>query len=79
MGASEVWRGDDSGALDEFGKFFVGAFEGEPARAGFERNDGEHFCADFEEEVVFPLDLFGDAWERETEFADPVDVHGGRI
>jgi hypothetical protein len=22
------------------------------------------------------LDLFGDAWERETEFADPVDVHG---
>jgi len=75
VGASEIWGGDDAGALDQFGEFLVGAFEGQPSRAGLERHDREHLSADFEEEVVFPLDLFGDAGEREAEFADRVDVH----
>ncbi len=79
MGASEIWRGNDSWALDQFGKFLIAAFEGQPSRARLERHDGEHLSTDFEKKVVFPLHLFGDTGQRKAEFANPIDVHKRRI
>ena len=34
---------------------------------------------DFENEIIAPLNLFGRVGKRETEIADPVDVHGRAI
>ncbi len=76
LGASEVWGGDDAGALCEISESFGGSLESEPGSRGLERRDGMHFASYFENERIAPLNMFSGVGERETEFANPVGVHG---
>lgn len=75
MGASEIRRGNDAGALGEFGKIFRRDFEREANGSGDERRDGKHLAAHLEEEIVSPLDLLGGAGEGKANFAELLDVH----
>ncbi len=80
--AREVGSGDDAGALGEIGEGFVGGFEGEENGSGFERSNSKHFAADFENEIVTPLDLLGGVGKTEAEFANGLDGiygHGDSI
>lgn len=73
LGAGEVGSGDDTRALGEFGEGFVGGFEGEKNGSEFEWSDGEHLAADFEDEVVAPLNLLGGVGEAEAKFSNGFD------
>ena len=61
FGAREVGGGNDTGALGEVGKFFGVCLQREPKTRRLEGSYGEHLTAYFEDEIVFPLHLFGDA------------------
>ena len=69
MRAGEIRCGINSGAFDQLGKIFVGTFQREPVCRGFERRDGIHFPAYFENEIVPPLDLFRGVRKRQAETA----------
>ncbi len=75
----EVGGGNDVWALDELGEGFVTGLEGEADFSGYQRGDGKHLAADFEEQVVAPLDLLGYTGKGKTEFAKMIDVHEARF
>ena len=79
FGASKIRRGNDAGALGEFGEIFRRDFEREANGSGDERGDGKHFAAHLEEEIVSPLDLLGGPGEGKADFAELVDVHGATL
>ena len=70
LGARKIRGGDDARTLGEIREGFVGGFEREENASGFERRDGEHFAANFEDEVVAPLNLFGGVGKAETKFSN---------
>ncbi len=75
MRAGKIRRRNDSGPLDEIGEFFFRAFEREPAQSRLQRDDREHFPADLENKVVFPLNLFRRVRQGKAVLPDPLDVH----
>ena len=79
MGPGQVGGGDDSRALDQIGEVFVAAFEGEARLHGLQWGDRKHFAAYLEDQIVIPLDLLGDAWERKQKAAQTIDVHSGSV
>lgn len=79
VGPGQVGGGDDSRTLDQVGEVFVAAFEREARLYGLQRGDRKHFAAYLEDQIVIPLDLLGDAWERKQEFAQMIDVHSGSV
>jgi len=48
---------DNAWSFGEFGEGFISCFKGQEDGCRFERRDGEHFSADFEDEIVAPLNL----------------------
>lgn len=77
FGTGQIGRREDAGAFREFGELFGISFEREPDGRGNQGRDGKHFAGDFEDQVVFPLDLFRSAGEGKADFAQLVDVHIG--
>lgn len=79
VGPGQVGGGHDSLALDQLGEVFVAAFEGEAHPHGLQRGDRKHFATYLEDEIVIPLDLLGDAWERKQKCAQTIDVHSDSV
>jgi hypothetical protein len=81
VGAGEVRCGLQALDFDELGEALGTGGEGDDTvRAGREVHEGEHlatdgFVADPEDEVVAPLEGFGDVREREQEGAGSLGVH----
>ena len=79
FGARKIGRGDDAGALGEFGEGFLGGFEGEKNGGRLKRSNRKHFAADFEDEIVAPLNLLRGVRKREAEFSDGFDGIYGHV
>lgn len=75
----KIWSRDDARAFDQLGEFFGVGLEGEPDARRLQANYGEHFSANFENQVIFPLDLFRGVGKSEAESTKPFNVHLGRI
>jgi len=73
--ARGVGRGNNSRALGQLCKFLGRAFEGEPNSRGDEHQRGEHFAADFEHQIVAPLERFGGVRHFLAEIANPIGIH----
>jgi len=76
VGAGQIGGWDDARAFDKLGEFFRAGLERKPDARRLEAGHREHFSADFENQIIFPLDLFRGVGKRETDAAEPVDVHG---
>lgn len=82
VGSGEVGCGFEALYFDEFGEALGAGGEGDDALgAAGEIDEREHlaadgFVADPEDEVVAPLEGFGDVREREQEGAGELGVHG---
>ena len=79
--AGEIGRGEDAFALDEFGEALGAGGEGEHGTRRAEHEDREHFATDGfagypENEVVAPLQGFGDVGQSEEKGAGGFGIHG---
>ena len=75
MRSGKIRRRNDSGPLDEIGEFFFRALEPEPPWRGLEGHRCEHFPADLENKVIFPLNLFCRVRQGKAILPNPLDVH----
>lgn len=75
LGARKIRRGDDAGALGQFGEGFVGSLKGQPDGGGNQYGMREHFASDLEGQVVFPDLFLAGLRERQAEVANPIDIH----
>src|SRR4029453_5677053 len=63
-----------------FCESLVRALERQHVRRGrIGRGHGKHLPADFEDEVVAPLNLFGGARKAHAARTEPLEVHGERV
>ena len=72
----EIRRRDDAFALSEQCEIFGRAFEGYSIRTcAFQPDDSEHLAADFESQIVNPLDLLGRMGHLQAYGTDAVGSH----
>jgi len=73
--ASDVGGWVDVFLFDQLGERFGRALEAELLRDGCQRDDGEDLAANFETEIIAPLQVLGGVREGEAVPADVFDVH----
>src|SRR5207244_11345 len=76
LSSRQVWSRNNVGTLCELGEILRRGFERQTHGSRLQRRQSEHLAADFEEQVVAPLDLFRHAWKRKANLTQPIDIHG---
>src|SRR6202042_1789639 len=77
---ADVGRRTDAFGFEKIVEAFGRGFQSNAGESAVGKNDaGKNLAANFEAEVVAPGHVLRDIGERETEFADPVDVGHGEM